>query len=280
MRHETKILLLTLFLGWSLWGCAGQTGSKKLVTLEQQNQEALQQYMDGMEELLAGNYSEAIELFNAVAKRPSYIKYSALARLRTADAILLKESYESAIMMYQNFLKQYEGHPESGYASFRIGQAYFTQIPSDWFLAPPVYERQQTHMEYAQRTLRKFIKEYPAHRLVPQARGMLNKCNRIAFDHELYVAKFYESRDKFHGVVQRLEGLFEQFPRWSATEENVLMLANAYSKTERYSDASFMYRVYLERFPNGGSRSEVQRKITSLRRKTVDAGADDSKKGS
>ena len=280
-RYETKTLITTLLLLGVLLGCASQKGSGKPKTLEQQKKEALEQYRDGMEELLAGNYTEAIELFNQVARLPSYIKYSSLARLRAADAVLLKEDYESAVLMYENFLKQYEGHPESGYASYRIGQSYFVQIPSDWFLAPPVYERQQLHMEYAQKTLRKFIREYPGHRLVPSARDMLNQCDRIAFDHELYVARFYESREKFRGVVQRMEGLFQAYPKRAVTEENVLMLANAYENTERFSDASFMYRAYLERFPKGADRSEVQRKLKSLRRtKNADSSDDDSKKGS
>jgi len=281
MRNNLKTLLAALTLLCVLLGCASQKGSRKPKTLEQQKKEALEQYRDGMEELLAGNYSEAIELFNQVSRLPSYIKYSSLARLRGADAVLLKELHESAILMYESFLKQYEGHPESGYASYRIGQAYFIQIPSDWFLAPPVYERQQAHLEMAQKALRKFIREYPAHRLIPSARHMLNKCDRIAFDHELYVARFYESRKKYHGVVQRLEGLFQDFPAQSATEENVLMLANAYEETERFSDATFMYKVYLERFPKGDDRSEVKRKLTSLHRaKAVDSSDDDSTKGS
>ena len=59
------------------------------------------------------------------------------------------------------------------------------------------------------------------------------------------------------------------------------MLANAYEETERFSDATFMYKVYLERFPKGDDRSEVKRKLTSLHRaKAVDSSDDDSTKGS
>ena len=125
-------------------------------------------------------------------------------------------------------------------------------------------------MTYATKSLKRFISAYPGHRLVPRAQQMLNECERIAFEHELYVADYYDSRDKAHGVVFRLEYMFKTFPERSVTEDNVLMLANAYAKTEQVDKAIFMYRAYLERFSDGTKRSAAQRNIDILRSQKSD----------
>jgi outer membrane protein assembly factor BamD len=263
--YSVRTVGVRLAIAACLVACGSTTSLQRVRTPEAQTLEARKQYIAGMEELLAGNYSEAIEIFNQVSRQPGYVKYSALARLRVGDAILLKEQYEAAIVMYEGFLKQFEGHPESGYASFRIAQAYYAQIPSEWFLAPPVYERQQVHLNYATKSLKRFIDLYPGHRLLPQAQRMLNGCLRIAFEHELYVADYYDSREKPHGVVQRLEHMFKAFPVRSVTERTVLMLARAYAQTKQVKKAIFMYQAYLERFRAGSQKEAVKRHLRDLR---------------
>ncbi|MFT5430777.1 MAG: outer membrane protein assembly factor BamD [Myxococcota bacterium] len=230
------------------------------------SEQALGRYSEGMEELLSGNYTEAIGQFHRVVRSPGYVKYAALARLRIGDALFLQEKFDAAIETYRSFLRQYEGNPNSGYAQFRIGHAFFEQIPSGWFLAPPIYERQQTFVKHAATELRRFAQFYPTNRLVPQAQEMLDDCERLLFEHEHFAADFYRNRNKPKGVIIRLERAFRKYPEIAGSdEESYVMLAKAYADTERFDEARAMFASYLERFPDGSFRDQAEESLDALR---------------
>jgi len=250
--------VVAIVLGAIVVGCGTTHGSQQTSITDR----ARARYVTGMQELVAGNYTEAIMEFNQVAKNPGYVSYAALARLRVGDALFLQEKYDAAIEVYRSFLKQFEGNSNTGYARFRIGHAYYEQIPADWFLAPPVYERQQTAIISAKRALQRFVDLYPAHKLVVKAKALLGQCRKKLYAHEIYVARFYRKRDKPAGVVQRLEWAFRNFPELAGTEDNYLALAQALAKTSAVRKAAAMYEAYLERFPKGRYRQQA---IESLR---------------
>jgi len=227
--------------------------------------EARGRYLEGMDELVSGNYTEAILLFQTVRQSPGYIKYGSLALLRIADALFLQEKYDAAVEKYREFIKQFSGSANVGYARFRIGHAFFEQIPSDWFLAPPVYERQQNVVRHAESALKRFVSLYPTHRLVGKARVMLDASRRMLYEHELYAANFYRRRDKPAGVVLRLEAAFRKFPDLAATEDNFMMLAKAYAQASKLDEAVAMYEAYLDRFPEGDYRDQADESLTVLR---------------
>jgi len=223
-------------------------------------------YLAGMESMKDGDYEEAIGLLKRVMRVPGYARLAANARLRIGDALVLQDKYEQAIVTYRNFLREYEGDENAGYAYFRIGYAYYQQIPGDWFLAPPQYERQQSSVQQAAAALRQFVRLYPTHALAQQGQTMLDECQQQLYEHEAYVARFHFERNKPAGVVLRLERAFDRFPEHASTEDNFLMLAKAYVETDRVSAACSMYRAYLDRFPAGEHRATASESLSLLER--------------
>ena len=255
-----KPLVLVLLSTFSM-ACASSLPSRGADV----NDQARARYLVGMEELLSGNYTEAIQHFQQVSKNPGYVSYAALARLRIGDALFLQEKFDAAVELYRSFIKGFEGNPNTGYARFRIGHAFYEQIPAEWFLSPPVHERQQTHVVFAQRALRRFVELYPAHRLVPQAVKMLDDCEKKLYEHEIYVARFYRKRDEPAAVVQRLERAFRKFPELAGSEENYMILAQALARTKALDKAIAMYQAYIDRFPDGEYRRQAHESLRVLR---------------
>jgi outer membrane protein assembly factor BamD len=259
--HTPRTALLTAaFVVLSAMGCG-----HSVVDRINPGEIAKSRYLEGIESLQSGDYEEAIGLFKQVMRVPGYVRLAANARLRIADSLFLQEKFEQAIATYRAFLREYEGDENAPYAQFRIGNAYYEQIPSDWFMAPPRHERQQNAVRQAAAALKQFVRLYPTSPLTEQAQVMLDDCEQQLYAHEAYVASFYYKREKPAGVVQRLERAFDKYPEHAGTEDNYLMLAKAYTLTDRIGSAESVYEAYLDRFPDGQFRRDAAESLDAIR---------------
>jgi outer membrane protein assembly factor BamD len=200
---------------------------------------AQQNYEYALKELKAGNYLTAQQYFQHVRTAFGFSKWATLAELGNADCDVGRERYTEAIDEYKQFIKAHPAHERvnDGYAAFKIGEAYHKQIPSDWFLAPPSYEKDQGPVLDALRELNAFIEQYGDSSYAPKARQLIADCVKRLADHELYVANFYLARDKPYAAIGRLEALLKSYPGAQREPETLLLLGKTYLKMERHDDA-------------------------------------------
>ena len=116
----------------------------------------------------------------------------------------------------------------NGYASFRIGEAYFKQLPGDFWLFPPSFEKDQSSTEDAANELKSFLDKYPDSPYRDKAKDILVKVGKRLADHEWYVARYYWDRGKPMGTVLRLRRLLERYRGVGYDEEALWLLGRAY----------------------------------------------------
>jgi outer membrane protein assembly factor BamD len=223
-------------------------------------------YLQGLDSLESGNYVDAVGYFQVVAKSPSYVKWASLARLRIADAMFFQDKFSEAIEQYMAFLNQYQGDPNEAYAHFMIARSYYEQMPTDWFVTPPAYEKDLTATQRAKEKLQAFVRLYGRSRFVPEAQRMLEDVRRMQYDHSAYVADFYESRDQPAGVVERLQYMRREFPDLFDSPEGFMRLGKALIEAGRPVDAYEAYQEYLQRFPDGEYAGTAREHIRELER--------------
>ena len=186
-------------------------------------------YDEAMEYYEDEDYLEAVKRLTTVKNKFAYSKFAALAELRIADAYYEQEKWIEAIDAFRTFAQSRPNHAEVPYALWRVGRSYFEQIPSDFFILPPVHERDPAATKDALRALDTFVGRYPGHSEAADARERILKCRRLLADQELYVARFYVRSDRPVSARGRLEGLVAQYgdlpDRWS---EAALMLVRVY----------------------------------------------------
>jgi outer membrane protein assembly factor BamD len=153
---------------------------------------------------------------------------------------------------------------ENGYASFRVGEAYFHLLPDDWFLLPPSYEKDMTSTNEAARELDSFIKRFPRSEYVPKAKELFQKVSHLLAAHEWYVAQFYYDRDLPMGAVLRLRTLLKKFPDVGYDEAALWLLGQAYVRVSRPDDARKTYETLVEKYPNGSHAGAAKREIERL----------------
>ena len=220
-RHFGKTILLCVALAGA--GACATSDEGKGVTY---SPNAKGNYDKGVTELKGENYQEASRYFSFVRQKFPFSKYAVLAELALADTQYERGNYQEAIDAYKNFVRLHPTHEkvEEGYVSFRICQCYVKEMPDDFFLVPPSYEKDQTAVHDALRELQDFVDKYPDSNFIKEAQQDRREVLRRLIEHEVYVARFYLDRDAPQAAILRLEGALRRYPDSGREAELLLAL--------------------------------------------------------
>lgn len=220
-RTAQKILVLALvLLPIGIVACASSEDAKQVTY----SMTAKQNYERGLEELKKENYVEASHYFTYVKQKFPFSKYAGLAELALADTEFSRGNYQEAIDSYKSFARLHPTHEkvEDGYTVFRIAECYVKEMPDDWFILPPSYEKDQSYVRDALRELDSAISKYPDSAYVAPAKAYRRDVVRRLIDHEVYVARFYLDRGHPKAAVLRIESALRQYP--DSGQEGELMI--------------------------------------------------------
>jgi outer membrane protein assembly factor BamD len=255
MHGSTVLLVAALAIG-----CGGTDGPTGLSYGE--NAEAA--YEAAMEEFRDENCLAAEPMFRQVRREYPYSRFAALSELRLADCHLQQEKYAEAIQAYRQFVRSRPSHREVPYARFKIAESYFLQMPEDWFLSPPAYERDQGPTRDALEELRKFVLDFPEDERVPRAQRMVRDALAMLAEHELYVAEFYLDRDQPAAAVARLKTLLNSYMGSGLEPAALLMLGQIHAERNERDDARAAFEELVQRFPRSEEAGEAQGELREL----------------
>lgn len=216
-------------------------------------------YEQGMEAFEDENFIEAVKHFTFVKSKFAYSKYAALSELRIADSYFEQDKFIEAIDAYRLFMRGRPNHREVPYAMWRIAEAHFEQIPSDFVLFPPAHEKDQVATREAIAAYEGYVGRFPDHQNVAKAKARILEGRRALADHELYVARFYLNQERPVSARGRLEVLLEDFAdvpdRWL---EGAWMLVRVYETLDRPADAAAVARRIVETRPQSDEAEDAR----------------------
>lgn len=244
-------------------GCATKhvsfTGELKYGKTAEENYEA------GLDLLKDKSYNEAERFFDYVKTKYPFSKYAPLAELRIADAKFAQDRFPEAIEAYKQFVQLHPNHEEVDYAEFRQGLAHFKDAPSQFFLFPPGYEKDQRQLVGAAESLKKFLEKYPKSRYAAEARKDLEITNARLAEHDWYVAEFYFKRKRWAGAAGRYEALVENYPGSKHEPEALLKLADAAAAMNEKYRARTALQKLIVKHPQDPRRAEAEKRLAALR---------------
>jgi outer membrane protein assembly factor BamD len=255
-------------------GCGAKSGTASV----DYSVSAQKNYEKGLKELERQDWVAASKYFGFIKSRFPYSKYAVLAELRLADAEFGAEQYLEAIDSYRLFIKFHPTHEmvANGYASFRIGEAYYKQLPGDFWLFPPSYEKDQSATEDAAVELKSFLDKYPDSPYREKAKTIVVKVGKRLADHEWYVARYYWDRGKPMGTVLRLRRLLESYRGVGYDEEALWLLGRAYVAVQMPDRARTAWNELVTKYPKSelatramGSRASRPSASTRRRRRSA-----------
>lgn len=253
-------LVISASLALSAIACGGGSSNRSL----SYGDSAEAEYMAAYEDFEDGDCLDAEPAFRAVRREYPYSRYAALAELRIADCLLDQDKAPEAIAAYRRFVRNRPSHDEVPYARFKIAEAYFEQIPDEWLLSPPSYERDQGPTREALRQLRRFILDFPEDERISQANDMVQSSLELLARHELYVADFYLGRDHPQAAVMRLEVLINSYEGSGVEPEAMLLLGRVHLAMEEPEKAQETFEDLIDRYPESGHAEQARAFLREL----------------
>jgi outer membrane protein assembly factor BamD len=260
MILRSLLVALAVAVGVVACGAKSTGGSVDYSVSAQKN------YEKGLKELDNKDWIAASKYFGFIKSRFPYSKFAVLAELRLADAEFGAEQYLEAIDSYRLFMKFHPTHDmvANGYASFKIGDAYFRQLSSDFWLFPPSYEKDQSSTEDAANELKSFLDKFPESPYRDKAKKILIDVGKKLADHEWYVARYYWDRGKPMGTVLRLRRLLERYRGVGYDVEALWLLGRAYVAVDMPDRARISWQELVAKYPTSSRAGEARDALGSL----------------
>lgn len=244
---KSLCLILPLVLGS---GCASFIENFRPVVFGKTPKE---NYERGIRSMKGDSHLDAAKYFQFIRDNFPGSRYVTWAELGLADSAFGREAYLEAIDGYKAFMAAHPNHQKTrdGYCAYKVGEAFAKQIPGDWFLVPPSYEKDQGPVHDAARELCDFLDHYGSSQYNEPARKLFADVVQRLADHELYVARYYLDRGFPQAAIWRLEYVVTEYPGARRESEVLLLLGQVYLKQEKPRDARDTFRRLVLQYPVG-----------------------------
>jgi outer membrane protein assembly factor BamD len=261
VRHPLRLpvawpLVALLVLG----ACA-----KKAPAVKYESQ-AEEEYAQGVADLEDRDFGDAQRILERVRTKYPYSKFGALAELRLADLKYEQGKFIEAADAYQTFVKIHPSSPEVDYAAYRAALSRWNDAPTDFFLFPPVYERDLTQVVKASDGLAQFVEKFPNSKYAPDAKEKLAKSRDILAERDWYAFDFNKKREKWQGAAFRLEKLLKDYPGSTREPEALWQLADMYVKLSERFKAQQALQQIIVKYPASPQRAGAEKLLGELRK--------------
>ena len=256
IRSTVRLTLLVCFCvsaGHGIAGCAGAPKKPNYVD------DARREYDRAMAAFNDQDCLTAEPLFRALRANYPYTRYAALSELREADCLSIQDKHAEAIEIYQRFARVRASHEDVPYARFKAAESQFEQIPTEWVLSPPAYERDLRAARDALKDLRRFLLDFPDDEHAKQAADMEQKTLALLAKHELYVADFYLTREQPNAAIGRLRDLLRSYEGSGLEPQALLLMGRTQLFMKDREAAHTTFRELIARYPDSGSAVQAER---------------------
>jgi len=259
MRSWNRIWPIAVAAALALGACA------KSVPAVKYESQAEQEYVAGVTALDDRDFADAQKILERVRTKYPYSKFGALAELRLADLRYEQGKFIEAADAYQAFVKIHPSSPQVDYAAYRAAMSRWADAPTDFFLFPPVHERDLAQISKAAEGLALFVEKFPESRYAPDAREKLAKARDILAERDWYAFEFYKKREKWQGAAFRLEKLMKDFPGSAREPEALWQLADMYVKLSERFKAQKTLQTLIVKYPTSSQRGNAEKLLVDLR---------------
>ncbi len=164
-------------------------------------------------------YVRASKYYKKVKENYPFSDYTELAEIGLADASFFAGEYSQAEAAYKEFESLHPGHKHINYILLQIGVSNLKQFQSIDLPQDNITEA----LEYFQR-VRDLFPESP---YADKAGHYIRQCHRYQAEHEIFVADFYQRREKFLSAWKRYQFVLDEYSEFKDIQEYAAKQARA-----------------------------------------------------
>jgi outer membrane protein assembly factor BamD len=214
----------------------------------------------GTEALNEKRWYVAREYFRRLVDGYPQSQFRADAKLGVGDTFLgerTPESYVLAANEYREFLTYYPTHQRAGYAQYKLGLTFYSQMRAA--------DRDQTETRQAIQELSTFVQRYPDDPLIEEGRQKLQEARDRLSEAEYRVGYFYWRQKWYPGAIDRFKEVLDDNPTYTARDAVYYHLADSYEQMKRPAEALPLYDKLIAEFEQSEYLEDAQARAGVLK---------------
>jgi len=220
MKFLNKILIISIVI--FLNNCSG-TKEKEVLLIETDIEaQMIQTYKEGLEALEKGDVLFAAKNFNAVENIYPQSIWAPRSILMAAYSYYSQDYYGDAISELERYLKKYPSSSDAVYANFLIAICYYELIIDE--------KKDLSPLINSKKYFKVIVKNYPNSDYALDARFKLDLIDNILASKELYIGKYYLSKEKWIAAINRFKVIIEEYDDTEYVEEAIHRLVEVFYK--------------------------------------------------
>jgi outer membrane protein assembly factor BamD len=188
------------------------------------------------------DYKTAAKRFEEVDRQNPYSEWSRKALLMSAYAYYEAREYDDAVNAAKRYITLHPATPDTAYAQFIIGSAYYDQIPD--------VTRDQKRTEMAIAALDEVVRKYPNTEYAISAKRKLDVGRDQLAGKEMNVGRYQLERRNYTGAINRFKVVVTQYQTTRHVEEALMRLAESYMALGIVDEAQTAAAVLGHNFPD------------------------------
>ncbi len=203
-------------------------------------------YKRAKDALAAGNFAEAIKLYETLESRFPYGVQSQQAIIDTAYAQYKLGERAQAINAADRFIKLYPNHENVDYAYYVKGLANFIEDLGllSFIATQDLSERDQKSAREAYNTFKTLVEKFPQSRYTADSRLRLRYLVNALAQNESHIARYYYNRGAYQAAINRAQICLTNFPNTPANEEALRVIVMSYKAMGNAQLAADTERIY------------------------------------
>lgn len=204
----------------------------------------------GEKALADKRYDEAVSYFEHVRSKFPYSHVAVLSDFKIGDVYFEEEKWLEAADAYSFFVRFHPRHEQVPNSKFRIAQSNFNAIPSDFFLFPKSFTRDQGSTTEALDAANDLIQNFPEHERFNEALQMKRELLSKLAARDMEIARFYARLKKWRGAMGRYERVASLYSSTEFAPEALYeseIIAREHLKLSQ--KATSLYEKLQERYP-------------------------------
>jgi outer membrane protein assembly factor BamD len=222
MKLSTKLVVFAVCLV-AFTGCGKKKYENPIGKDTQQPDKVL--FDKAVADIERGRYEVARITLNTLMNTYDTSEFLAKAKLAIADSWMREggsHGLAQAEAEYKDFILFYPTMEESAEAQEKICMIHYKQMEKP--------DRDPKHAYKAEEECRQVLVQFPNSIFAPRVAQLLRNIQEVEAEGEMRTARFYYGKGSNPAASNRLQGLTDQYPLYSAADEALWLLGDSYTK--------------------------------------------------